>query len=183
MHDAHKAIDFHTLLKPEIELLCKMANDAHLNDVIEAIQISANGFLISERLKSIFEKHRLEGCAYYPTKVSAGKAIASYYYFHSINDLTQKVDFKKSAFDVIDLVKKTKLLENKVFADLEEFDDFYMDILGEPFDVVPLKITFPDAENSELFHLNFTENRFYLSDSLGKELLASEITGLTLRKL
>ena len=56
-----------------------------------------DGYIVSERVKEIFEKHNLPSHAFYPAKIHSGDLSKDYYWFHFFNnDFWNWVDREKS---------------------------------------------------------------------------------------
>ena len=87
----------------------ELARGAKLSDLMTS-PFSMNGFLISKKLKELFEKESVSDCRYYPVVLfNKDVEIKDYFYFHSVSCLRSNVDYSKSKFSVTS-------------ADIDEFD-------------------------------------------------------------
>jgi hypothetical protein len=79
----------------------KLAKGAKLCDMMGQATINANGFLISEKLKSIFEKANIVPHKFYPATIEAKGTLHQYYWVHLVwPDGQDYVDFKNTKFNV-----------------------------------------------------------------------------------
>jgi hypothetical protein len=77
----------------------KLAKGARLCDMMGQATISGHGFLISEKLKSVFEKANIIPHKFYPATIEANGTLHKYYWVHfAWKDAHEKVDFPKSKF-------------------------------------------------------------------------------------
>jgi hypothetical protein len=77
----------------------KLAKGAKLCDMMGQATINANGFLISEKLKSVFEAANMVPHKFYPATIEAKGTLHQYYWVHLVwNDGKQIIDFPNSVF-------------------------------------------------------------------------------------
>jgi hypothetical protein len=64
-----------------------------------------NGFIVSDKLKSIFENSNIKSYKFYDIKLlHKRKEVKGYYYFHSASCLKDKIDFAKTKFYIGNLL-------------------------------------------------------------------------------
>ncbi|AEM71580.1 MULTISPECIES: imm11 family protein [Flagellimonas] len=79
---------------PRVEF--DLAPKAKWTDIMTSGALS-HGYIVSERVKEIFEKHNLPSHAFYPAKIHSGDLSKDYYWFHFFNnDFWNWVDREKS---------------------------------------------------------------------------------------
>lgn len=102
--------------EPDLTLqIAREKNHSTLNDFLF---YSAQGFIISPKVKDIFEHFSLPRHRFYPTKVVKNNKEYLYYYFYFFSDTVSSVDFEKSKlYFVNDLNEKIDFS----VASLEEF--------------------------------------------------------------
>jgi hypothetical protein len=98
----------------------KLAKGAKLCDMMGQATINAHGFLISEKLKSIFENANLVPNKFYPATIEEAKGILhNYYWMHLVwNEGIDIIDYANSSFFV------RRGLRNIGKIEVNSFDDF-----------------------------------------------------------
>jgi hypothetical protein len=77
----------------------ELAKGAKLTDLMTSPFTHYNGFLISKKLKELFEEQGVIDCRYYSVRLFKNKLeIKDYFYFHSVSCLRDYIDYKKSKF-------------------------------------------------------------------------------------
>jgi hypothetical protein len=78
----------------------KLAKGAKLCDMMGQATINANGFLISKKLKDVFEKGNIVLHRFYPATIEAKGCLYNYFWFHLIwNEGIELVDFTQTLFE------------------------------------------------------------------------------------
>lgn len=92
---------------------------AKLTDVVSASNISAKGFLMNEKAKTVFEQFNLIEHKFYNATLKTKNEILPYYWLHLVNDSFESIDFHKSKFFEADYIgrKKSDIIINS----LEDF--------------------------------------------------------------
>jgi len=160
---------------PEFEpdIRFKLAKGAKLCDMMGQATISGHGFLISEKLKSIFENSNIVPCKFYPATIEDNGTFYSYYWAHFVwKEGKNFIDYKKSDFYAKRLSKNL----GKVYINSEE------EILSKrnEFDIATI-ISFNEIKivniDRELFLLNFFTS-IYISENLKFLIESNKITGI-----
>jgi hypothetical protein len=108
-------LNFHEFPDFTPDIRFKLAKGAKLCDMMGQATINANGFLISEKLKSIFEKANIIPHKFYLASIEANSSLYNYYWFHLIwNEGIELVDFTQTLFEykISNSEKTTCLLAN-----------------------------------------------------------------------
>jgi hypothetical protein len=96
----------------------KLAKGAKLCDMMGQATINANGFLISEKLKAIFESSNTIPCKFYSATIENKGTIHQYYWVHFIwEEGKQLIDFPNSVFF------KRKFSNNLGYLDIKSNED------------------------------------------------------------
>ena len=154
---------------------------AKLSDLLSVAVIS-RGFLISPKLKSIFEQFTIAEHKFYPAIIYHKKEFHNYYWMHIICDLTDAIDYPKSTFFVyltyaqdlgnIKIDSKEDLInkEAKIKADNP---DKTITIWAK--DLIFIDSTIPKLD---LFKIGTFDSNYYISTKLYNALVDNNITGI-----
>jgi uncharacterized protein DUF1629 len=94
--------------KDNTELIWQMEPKAILTDVVSASNITAQGLLCNNKVREIFESHKLCEHKFYPaTLIHEGKEL-NYHWFHPIEQDLDIIDFEKSEFALTDYARFAK---------------------------------------------------------------------------
>lgn len=77
---------------------------AKLTDIISTAAISAHAFIISDRALKLFQRFDLGKHAIYPAAIHHKDSVNEYHVLHFINDVEDRLDFKRSRFHVTDMM-------------------------------------------------------------------------------
>ncbi len=155
---------------------------AKASDLLSSAPLIGSGFIISEKLKNIFEKFKLPTHKNYPAKIIQKENIYNYYWIHIICDLTDYIDYGKSEFYITHLFKNIQDIihidsKNELISKREELKkkDIY-------FSISPIKIYFIDDYllNFDLFYISLFDFNFYASQNLKNVIYEENITGIEL---
>jgi hypothetical protein len=175
------SIKFTEFVNFDTELLFALQPGAILTDVLSQAAISANGLLISQRLKVLLDKFQLMPHKFYRTAIVTMEGQKIYYWLHFVdNSYKDKIDYDRSVFywtkstfkkDIIKLASYDEYLELKkqngilwgVKAEkieLNQFFDKHLDMFScLPFDL-----------------------GIYISAKLYDVLLQEKITGINIKE-
>ncbi len=149
----------------------------------------SDGFIVSAKLKLLFQQFHLPPIHYYPAKVIYKKNdLIGYYFMHIISDYTDFVDYSKSSFIAsgnfnsnpapIILTSKKEYIEES--EKLKE--DFFVDKL--PYrSIKSEKICFNAGFDQSLegFKIGPFNINFYISENLKDALIKDSITGCDIK--
>jgi hypothetical protein len=156
---------------------------AKITDFISGDSLSANGWILSGKVKKILADFNIGKHRFYPIIVEhKDKKYTDYYYLQFSNDSTKYVDYKKSKFyknkKIIDLPETREDIEinsqkeiNEKTKELRKIDEWCS---INPKSII-LKTKFPAFDLFEFHHLN-TISKF-ISDRLKTKLESENITG------
>lgn len=84
----------------------------------------SNGFIISDKFKTLLEGFTLSPHVYYPCRVGLDGVFWDYYYLFFYGHLGQNIDFSKSPVLITEWYKKD-IIERIVFKSFDEYKIFY----------------------------------------------------------
>lgn len=154
----------------------KLAKGAKLCDMMGQATINANGFLISEKLKSIFDNSNIIPYECYPATIEDKGTLHSYYWIHFVwNEGKSLIDFNASKFF------KQKFSNNLGYIELQSEEDYkntkaefgsrYM--IG--FEILKLK----EQLSFDLIIVPFKTD-IIISETFKNKVTVSELTGLSI---
>lgn len=164
---------------PELDGIM-LSGSAKLTDFVSQ-GFSSNFHIVSEKAKTILEKHRLCSHQFYPLGLYKRKIKQSYYLFKPISDYLDFIDYKKTAFveynistgekvETNEVTSKEKILEinNK----LENQKDISWCIWGD-------KIVMSKYFDNKLdyFKIGRIDSNIYVSERLKNEIESNDLTG------
>lgn len=166
------------------DLIFELEDKAILTDVISPSNISAKGFLINNKLKSILDDFNLMEHKYYDATVIS-KGVNNRYFWLHFKDCDEKylggINFDNSSFYISNLAfVKTDDIEIKSYEDFWEkkMSLSMKHILGS-------KIKLSEniqKQNLDLFYLPYILNDYLISEKLYKSIIANEITGFEIKE-
>lgn len=156
---------------------------SYVTDLISSALLGNNGFIVSNKLKQIFEKHQLPIHKYYPIKIMHGNTVlTNFFWLHIISDYTSFIDFEASKFNILEnyyyirqpvkISSKEELVEQigKVKLDSMHYSIGASEIvLAKNFDM-----------NINLFCIGVFDWNYYINENLKNELVLNKITGINL---
>lgn len=152
---------------------------AILTDVLSNGYISATGFLLSSRFKSLLTEYKLPEHRFYQATLEyKGKFLHDYSWFHLATDTINIVDFPNSTFNITDYFEEVieanigiKNNEDYISKSREVTDKNIMHLIS------PEKIKLKKEPELDLFLLGFGIE-IYISKRLRDRLIHEGITGL-----
>ncbi len=152
----------------------KAAKGAKITDIMSG-PIGGRGFILSNRVKSIFEKFKIPKHYFFEAKIyHKNICYDNYYWFHLVSDYRQFVDYKKSEFyKGKDLFKFDNYDEYLKFSEITDRHGFLM------AEKVVLSRSFY-LSDFDMFMISNFDQTIYISDSLRAELSVSKISGYEL---
>lgn len=157
----------------EPDIRFRLAKGAKLCDMMGQATISGHGFLISEKLKSIFENTITVPCKFYPATIEDNGVFYTYYWVHFVwKEGKNFIDYKNSDFYAKRLSKNL----GKVYINSEE----EILVKRNEFDIATI-ISFNEIKivniDKELFLLNFFTS-IYINEKLKFLIESNKITGV-----
>ena len=154
-----------------------------LTDIVDASNISAQGFLINEKVKSIFEQCLLPEHRYYEASLlNHDGEILPYYWLHIISNDYGLIDFKASEFRISknlfkdDLTKQCELVE---VINIEDFCNKDHLFFKEDKYVIPDVLRLHDVEQHDLLFFRYIDiNSVFISEKLANMLKKAKVTGI-----
>jgi hypothetical protein len=145
--------------------------------------ITKPGFFISQKLKSIFEKHNLSPHRFYLAKViHRKKLLDGYFWCHTISNLTNLIDYPNSSFFIY---KHYRLDDGDI--KIESLEDYQkkesqlqLDNPGINITIWAKRICLKPAffdKKLDLFKIGLFDSDFYISEALKDDLVKNNITG------
>jgi len=175
------AIDQFPDFEPDLNSF-KTTPKTKLTDVITVTGlILANGFLVNEKVKQIFERFNLVPNKYFPATVNYKNKSYPYYWWQVVSDLTDCIDYQISSFKVKRLFKiETDSLR---FKDAKELKDKKLEI-GVVRSLIPstLALNFSFDQSVDLFIIGGFNEDIFVSEKLKRELENQNISGIEFKE-
>lgn len=76
----------------------ELSKSSKITDVVSVGMMSAKGFFMNDKARSIFEEFLIINHKFYPGTLNAKGEILNYHWLHLVNDAYEGIDFKKSVF-------------------------------------------------------------------------------------
>ena len=156
---------------------------ANLTDLL-SVTVTYGGFLISEKLKSIFEQFNLPTHKFFSAKIQHKKQFYDYYWMHIMSNLADVVDYPRSTFFVyhdysknlgyVDISSKEELIQKR--------QKIKSDNPGKLVTIWAEKIAFgPSFDKTlDLFEVGTFNSDYYISESLKYVIVKEKITGCSM---
>ncbi|WP_290796210.1 hypothetical protein [Flavihumibacter sp. UBA7668] len=87
------------LFIPNLNYL-KVDENAKITDFISTGLINATGFIVNEKIKSLFDNYKIADHMYFPASLYYKHKHIKAHWLHFTNDYTSLIDFNKSTFDL-----------------------------------------------------------------------------------
>ena len=156
------------LIKFELKKRCK------LTDVLSVLELTS-GFLISPKIKELFDKFSLMRHQYFDATVQTKDGVFQYYWLHlSDPDLTKKIDYKNSVFYETEWTFK----KGKIALDsYENYQKLKSKDTAASFGVKLEEIAFSNSFDTKLDMFTFLpfNNKIYISEKLKNALVENNI--------
>ncbi len=154
---------------------------AKLTDLL-SLAVLRGGFLISDKLKTVFEKFNICQHKYYQVRLShRDNFYDNYYWMHMICDLTRFVDYGKSKFFIyLNYAHNLGTIDTTSFDDLTQKEKkLQADNPGKTLVIWGEKIKLNNSfdKSLDLFKISSFDNNYYVSEKLKDELISRKITG------
>lgn len=157
-----------------------LAGSAKLTDFVSS-PFSADLFIISERVKQIFEQYNLCPHRFYPLGLYKRKVKYDYYLFHIVSNCIDCVDFRKTSFMEYDLFSKKKFADAFVNskADLYQQKSIIKKEKGISRTIWGERIVMNEHFDKELdfFSIGIIDGGTYISERLKNAIEANGLTG------
>ncbi|MDB4918189.1 hypothetical protein [Mucilaginibacter sp.] len=157
------------------DLIWELKDDAILTDIISAGNITATGFLMSEKAKAIFERFNLIEHKFHKASLIVKDQTLAYYYLQLVNMDFTEINFNKSSFCIgnvfrmkendINILSSHDLIEKQKKLELGHI------IYAEKLSV---NETFKALD---LFFFSIIHDDIFVSQNLLNELIENNITG------
>jgi len=163
--------------EPDLDYF-NLEKKAKLTDVISTGLISAPGFIVNDKVKSIFDQFKLPKHKYYSAKVMHKGVKYDYFWFHIEEDIVtdNAVNFDNSKFELRDPVP---FMGDPVGLDVHSTDEL-MKVWKENAGInviVPLNLALKsNFENYDMLGLKTFSQRVVVNESL-KTQLENDVTG------
>lgn len=165
------------------DLVFELEKKAKLTDFISPSNISANGFLINQKVKDLLSQFNLMEHRYYPATLIVKGNKLNYYWLHFINceeKYLGNIDYKNSTFEVTNLIY-TKLQDIEIKS-RDDFREKQMNLPMKHIRVSKLRLTEElAAENLDLFYIAYIHSYYWCSGKLCKAFQDNGITGIELK--
>lgn len=184
----YKGSNYFTTIKkrqfPDFEPVVKLWLDeirgkSKFTDIMDASNFSANGFLVSPRVKELWKNFNIFSSRYYPGTVtvkSTGEE-REYYLFHMAAEEVYGIDFQKSLFNDREQIIGEDEEGWPIFEEtkLNKLSDRY----GHDYGLRKLFFTadFPKFDLFYIPYFMFMDN-FFISEGLKNAMVKEKITGL-----
>ena len=188
------------------DLTLQMVKEKKYSTLNDFLFYSNKGFLLSPKVKEIFQSFRLPSHKFYPARVIRNHKEYTYYYFYFFADSLQSIDFKASKFYFIndleervnfsvDSLEAFSQLKQTNWANKEQYKEFtdphgFPKVGTKKMDIEARRkiirqfgayeIVFGDMFNKEqdLFTIHEFSWMTYISERLKDALLLEKVTGI-----
>lgn len=174
----YKRIGFHSKAMGITTLICELEDSGRLNDVLCKGSISADGFLISEKVKLILESYRLCKSSFYSVDLCFKKEKYRYWFFHIYDNLINELDFSKVFFEIRDSFFDDVVHSEKKFLDYEDFRNFRKQNKDEFHDYITPRYIFKNNPRFDLFQIGVIDDKVYLTNELVEVMKREKVTGI-----
>jgi hypothetical protein len=136
------------------DLKWELKPNAKLTDIVSAGNITATGFLMSTKAKTVFQRHNLAQHKFHNSKLIVNNNTIDYYYLQLVNRDFQDINLEESSFSITnafrmkedditidsynDLIEKQKSLEfgniisaEKIYLKKDPFDLFFFPLIHD----------------------------------------------------
>ncbi|MEM5564954.1 DUF1629 domain-containing protein [Psychroserpens sp. AS72] len=165
-------------------LIFELEDKAFLTDAISPSNLSAKGFLISSKLKSIIETHNLMEHKFFKARVIFKEENYDYFWLHfkdNKDKYLNAIDYKNSQFYVANLA-----FMHVRDIDLSCYEDYKQKRLSLTMKYIHgAKISLDETlinENLDLFYLPDVSRGYFLSKNLYDEFKKNDITGFDIKE-
>ena len=149
-------------------------------DFLKTSAVSANGFFISEKVKTLLEKFKLMNHKYYPAVLKTKTNTNQYYWLHLCDlKIVNHIDYEKSAFHKTKFNAKKEGIQINSFKHYEELKKQNGFSFGARVEKIALLNSFP---NFDIFTFLPFDNQVYISTNLKDSLIEKNITGFNVKK-
>jgi len=148
-----------------------------LTDVLSASMISF-GFIVNDKVKNIFEQHKLPPHKFYPATVQYNaKFYNNYYWFFFVSDVLNFVDYDKTSFFITDMIgeKIEDCKETKTANSLTNLKEVLPDDRDINSDLIIFKKEI--IEKYDIFKIGFGDYYTFASKKIADNLINANITG------
>jgi len=163
----------------------ELNKDAKLTDLMSS-SLRGNGFLISQKLKTILEEANIKDYKFYDVKLfDEEKEIKGYCYFHSASCLRNYINYEKSKFYIGDILRN--YIRDLGFIPTK-FDDLEKHQKDLPYaqEVVCVKQFYLSNSfpfNLDLFLIRAYNYDFFISKRLKEKIEENKITGVLIKSI
>jgi hypothetical protein len=179
VHALSKEVEHLPNYTPDLDYFV-LNGKAKLTDLL-SVSVVHGGFLISPKLKDIFEQFNLPLHKFYPAKVSFKKELFDYFWFHIISNLTDQVDYSHSKFFIyynyahnlgyVDIHSKKYLIKKREKIKKDN-QDKTVTIWAEQ-----IKMNSISDHKLDLFEIGMFDANCYISETLRNVIINQMVTG------
>lgn len=148
------------------------------SDIVVIHNTDTKGFLVSSRVKNLWEKFNIFSCRYYPAQlVAENDEVRDYFLFHMAAHELEGINYDKTSFNNHDEILEDREDGTQIFGQKKLTN--LIERLGH--NIWMNKIYFnPEFPNYDLFYLPFfmTGDKFFISQKLVDAMNNEKITGL-----
>jgi hypothetical protein len=182
VHALSRAVEHLPDYEPDLDCFV-VDRKAKLTDLL-SVSVTYGGFLISPKLKGIFEQFNLPLHKFFPAKVSYKKELFDYFWFHIVCNLTDQVDYSSSKFftyynyahnlGYVDIRSKEDLTKHR--------ENIKKDNPGKTITIWAEKIKMNEQfdKTLDLFEIGMFDANFYISKRLKDMIMELGVTGLSI---
>ena len=160
---------------PDLDFF-KISNSAKLTDFISTGLISASGFLVSDKVKRIFDQYTISKHCYYPARLKYKMDFyENYFWLHFIENDDNAIDLPKSTFvltDPLPFFRQEK--EQFTFDNKEEAIIVWKN--NNTKSLFPSTLTLR-VDNQDFFSFSFLYHHNYISSRLIEHLEKDKVSG------
>lgn len=156
------------------DLKWELEDKAKLTDIVSAGNITADGFLMNEKAKNIFQRFNIIEHRFHDAILIVKGQVLRYYFLQIVNKDFEIIDFKHSSFCVANIIG-----EKAFDIDISSSDDLFskQSQLELGLAVKAKKLRLKENMEPDLFLFPFIHSDFFVSQNLVNELNNNNIEG------
>lgn len=169
--------------KPDLRYLI-LGDDAKLTDMLSAVMLRLNGFLISEKFKNLMQKHKLPEHQFYEAHIMNTKGVQfKYYWLQMLRDNNMKyVDFENSGF----IISSTSIIQKDLRSiEIRSYSEYLIEKEKlQPKQIIRISELCLNNEFSkaglDIFSIPSYKPSWIISENLKNSIHENELTGVSI---
>lgn len=156
-----------------------LENSSKLTDVLSNATIHADGLLISERTKILFDENlTIPNSKYYEAYIYCKGKMYKYYFLHILQSKLNVIDFDNSEFGLYKYFLSIKFLKDLTFKNFIELEEYYKNFMNRT-EIIKFKIIILKITGLDIFRFNILcrHSEFIVSEKIIQIIKEHKLTG------